>query len=95
MSKTWRVGKKVPLNVYEGDRPVCPCHSAEDAARIVEAVNADRWLPIASVPKDGSEVLTTNGTSICVDFYDETYGWCLARVTHWRPAPKLPGESDD
>ena len=35
---TWRVGKKVPLNVYEGDRPVCQCHNAEDAQRIVQAL---------------------------------------------------------
>lgn len=36
----WRVGTKIPLNVYEGDRPVCQCHTAEDAARIVAAMNA-------------------------------------------------------
>ena len=36
---TWRVGSKVPLNVYDGDRPVCQCHSEEDAARIVAAMN--------------------------------------------------------
>ncbi len=35
----WRVGTKIPLNVYEGDRPVCQCHSADDAARIVAAMN--------------------------------------------------------
>lgn len=37
---TWRVGHRVPLNVYDGDRPVCQCHTPEDAARIVAAVNA-------------------------------------------------------
>ncbi len=41
--KPWRVGTKVPLNVYEGDRPVCQCHTPEDAARIVRAMN--RSLP--------------------------------------------------
>lgn len=35
----WRQGRSVPINVYEGDRAVCQCHRAEDAARIVEAVN--------------------------------------------------------
>ena len=35
----WRVGSKVPLNVYDGERSVCQCHSAEDAALIVKAVN--------------------------------------------------------
>jgi len=33
----WRVGSKVPLNVYEVNRPVCQCHSEEDAQRIVGA----------------------------------------------------------
>ncbi len=36
----WRVGHKVPINVYEFDRPVCQCHNPEDAARIVKAMNA-------------------------------------------------------
>jgi hypothetical protein len=35
----WRVGGKVPVNVYEGDRPVCQCHSEEDARSIVETMN--------------------------------------------------------
>lgn len=35
----WRVGSKVPLNVYDGDRPVCQCHNEDDALRIVLAVN--------------------------------------------------------
>ena len=36
----WRVGHKVPINVYDGDRPVCQCQTALDAALIVAAVNA-------------------------------------------------------
>lgn len=36
----WRVGSKVPLNVYDGDRPVCQCHSFMDALDIVAAINA-------------------------------------------------------
>jgi len=39
----WRLGKKVPLNVYEGDRPICQCHTVEDAALIVRAVNECIW----------------------------------------------------
>jgi len=35
----WRVGSKVPINVYAGNRPVCQCHNKRDALRIVEAVN--------------------------------------------------------
>ena len=36
---SWRVGKKVPINIYDGDRPVSQCHTAKDARRIVAAVN--------------------------------------------------------
>lgn len=36
---SWRVGSKILLSVYEGDRPVCQCHTELDAARIVEAMN--------------------------------------------------------
>ena len=39
MSGVWRVGSKVPINVYDGDRPVCQCQTAADAALIVKAVN--------------------------------------------------------
>ena len=35
----WRIGSKVPINVYEGERPICQCHTAIDAKRIVDAVN--------------------------------------------------------
>lgn len=35
----WRVGNKIPINVYDGDRPVCQCQTVKDAALIVEAVN--------------------------------------------------------
>jgi len=41
-SMRWRVGTQVPINVYEGDkpgRPICQCHTAQDARRIVRAVN--------------------------------------------------------
>lgn len=38
MMEVWRVGRKVPINVYEGDRPVCQCHTVEDAQRIVSAM---------------------------------------------------------
>lgn len=37
---TFRVGGKVPLNVYEDDRPVFQAHTPEDAARLVELLNA-------------------------------------------------------
>jgi hypothetical protein len=40
----WRVGGKVPLNVYEGDRPMFQCHTPEDASRIVSMLNATAAL---------------------------------------------------
>lgn len=47
--EAWRVGGKVPWNVYgepteqwPNGRPVCQCHNAEDAALIRDAVNASR-----------------------------------------------------
>jgi hypothetical protein len=39
MNKPWRVGSKIPINVYDGDRPVCQCQTALDARKIVCAVN--------------------------------------------------------
>jgi hypothetical protein len=36
----WRVGRRVRLNVYDGDRPVCQCHTEAEARIIVDAVNA-------------------------------------------------------
>jgi hypothetical protein len=39
----WRIGNKVPINVYEDDRPVCQCHTALDAKAIVDAVNDAKW----------------------------------------------------
>lgn len=36
----WRVGRKVPINIYdENDTPICQCHTVEDARLIVAAVN--------------------------------------------------------
>jgi hypothetical protein len=36
-----RTVSRVRLNVYDGDRPVCQCHTAEDAAELVLRVNRD------------------------------------------------------
>lgn len=45
----WRVDRKVPINVYEDDRPVCQCHTAEDASRIVQAMNGELWRRLEEV----------------------------------------------
>ena len=52
---SWRVGSKVPINVYEGDRPVCQCQTALDARRIVDAMvfwelNYGKKRPDAATP---------------------------------------------
>lgn len=39
---TWRVGGKIPLNVYEDDKPMFQCHTPEDAARVVGLLNDER-----------------------------------------------------
>jgi len=37
--RKWRLGRLIQLNVYEGERPVCQCHTVADAKAIVTAVN--------------------------------------------------------
>lgn len=45
---SWRVGNKIPVNVYKDDRPVCQCQTSDDAARIVKTMNErERCLTIA------------------------------------------------
>lgn len=57
-----RIGSKVPLNVYDGDRPVCQCHNERDAAFIVDLINGKEdtrkpaWLPVETAPKDRTRV---------------------------------------
>lgn len=36
----WRVDRKFPLNVFDGDHSVCQCPTAGDARRIAAAMNA-------------------------------------------------------
>lgn len=55
----WRVGHHVPINVYEGDRPVCQCHTATDALQIVKALNGR-----ASLEFSLSAVISCAGTGI-------------------------------
>lgn len=56
---TWRVGRKNPLNVYEGthgderDRSICQAHTPEDARRIVDAVNKAKDRPVVVRNPDG------------------------------------------
>lgn len=61
----WRVGSKVPLNVYQGDRPVCQCHNEADAQQIVEAMNQSPPQPV----EEGGERRCPHGNTA-----DQ---WCL------------------
>ena len=70
----WRVGSKVPINVYEGDSPICQCHTAIDAKRIVDAVNResnDSWTPKQVLGKL-RHILDTDG-----------YDFVTQRVQEW------------
>ncbi len=40
MTARWRVGGKVPLNVYRDDKPMFQCHTPEDAAEVVALLNS-------------------------------------------------------
>lgn len=84
-SGPWRVGGKVPLNVYEGDKPMFQCHTPEDAARIVDKLNfatvallkeaaspSVEWRPIETAPKDGTTLLLCGpGHSIACGWWEE------------------------
>lgn len=66
----FRVGRSVPLNVYDGNDPVFQGHSAEKAAELVELLNAgdqrdaalrvirryaDGWHPVWTTVTDGTK----------------------------------------
>jgi len=61
MPNNWRVGSKIPLNVYEGDRPVCQCHSEEDARRIVAAMNASAGEGVSLIAAERQRQVSVEG----------------------------------
>lgn len=52
----WRVGAKVPLNVYLGDKAMFQCHTPEDAAMVVAGLN-QRLGMLAALPAYRAEDL--------------------------------------
>jgi hypothetical protein len=58
----WRVGSKIPINVYDGDRPVCQCQTVADARKIVTAVN---YFESRSPDGDGPS-MSSRASGVCV-----------------------------
>ncbi len=67
------------------------------------------WKPIETAPKDGSEILFTNGKEYLVVYYDDYDGFTgglygsyhevseysrLPDATHWMPLPKPPAKDE-
>lgn len=53
----WRVGSKVPINVYRNDEPVFQCHTAEMAAEVVANLNvaeiaSELYKAVMALPLD-------------------------------------------
>jgi hypothetical protein len=69
----WRVGTKVHINVYDGDRPVCQCHNAQDAAAIVAAMNEKCSCSASTILSWLEEY--------CLPIGRETTGWFSRRRT--------------
>lgn len=101
--KEWRVGTKMPINIYEGDRPICQCHTVLDGKRIVEAVNGTaraarerEWIPISEqMPELARKVIIYRDGSVCEGEYQGKFGWHVwatwrQDVTHWMPLPDPP-----
>jgi hypothetical protein len=84
----WRVGSKVKLNVYEGDRPVCQCHSFIDADLIVTAMN--RQEPAINATLENVREIATrhgwNGRGYLSVWLDEQLGG--------PPTPDLAAQPD-
>lgn len=66
----WRVGRKIALNVYEGERPVCQCHNEIDASRITNAMMAIQDPVRAAAPElyDALQELMRWATPIRSDY---------------------------
>ena len=64
----WKVGSKVNLNVYKDDRPICQCHSKEDAGELVAGMNAQeaQKKPSAAVSKPARPAKKPNAAQLRV-----------------------------
>jgi hypothetical protein len=89
---TWQVG-------YSCQCSNCQIYVAQTEGRQAKEQATDRWLPIDSAPKDGSEVLiySMGDMGICYWRDDDTMiGWTWGmgmrfwNPTHWQPLPARP-----
>lgn len=57
-STRFRVGSRVKLNVYDGDRPLCQCHSESDSQMVVDALTRlhSTAAKVTAVPPTDAEI---------------------------------------
>jgi hypothetical protein len=72
----WRVGRKIPINVYDGERPVCQCQTAMDAKRIVEAMNRQAPYEVDRL----RAILADVGTHAAQMSMDEFRAWLFRSI---------------
>jgi hypothetical protein len=90
-------------NRNQGNRPCeshrfedCPAEVCRNNRTFADAINIG-WQPIASAPKDGREILLTDGTYKRTGYWARRIGvWSVDTVvslnmpTHWMALPTFP-----
>lgn len=86
MGNNWRVGRKIPLNVYDGyGRPICQCHTVEDALAIVDGMNGvGDQKPVR--PRGAGLLTTLKGTQCCDPVIDGLLGAAIEEIERLRGA---------
>lgn len=70
--------------------------------KALEAIKRISWQPISTAPKDGIEVLLTNGEGVYIRHWctitEEWSDWGMSHDgehdTHWKPLPEPPQGGD-
>lgn len=84
ISLWWRVGRKIPLNVYEGDRPVCQCHTEEEAMEICIAMNRFRAERRSRMNEADKQELGESNIQTLAHCHADRDGDC-----NWEECPQL------